>query len=181
MRIYRKLHPFEQWRLRDHLQRLVPEDRRRRFFAGVSDHTIAEHCRRIDWLGAIVVGCFEDGILRGAAELRFETGRVPLAGELALSVETEWQNQGVGTELVRRALLAAGNRGLAALQMVCLAENQRVQRIARRHAIRLVASGGEAEAALAVPRPTQFSLVEEAVAEGIGLFADCWSAFARAA
>jgi RimJ/RimL family protein N-acetyltransferase len=181
MRVFRKLHPFEQWRLAEHLARLSPEDRRRRFFAGVSDDAIQRHCRRIDWLGTVVIGCFEAGVLRGAAELRLETGTLPFAGELALSVETAWQNQGVGTELVRRTLLAAGNRGLASLQMVCLAENHRMQRIAQKHARRLASAGGETEAALAVPLPTQLSLVEEAVAEGIGLLADCWSTLARAA
>lgn len=181
MRVYRKLHPLEQLRLRDHLLRLSPEDRRRRFFAGVSDETIAAHCRRIDWLKAIIVGFFDDGTLRGAAELRLETGRLPFAAELALSVETGWQNQGVGTELVRRALLAAGNRGVASVQMICLAENQRVQRIARKHASRLAASHGEAEAMIPVPLPTQLSFVEEAIGDGVGLIVGCWSELARAA
>jgi RimJ/RimL family protein N-acetyltransferase len=181
MRVYRKLHPFERWRLAEHLVRLSPEDRRRRFFAGVGDEAIGRHCRRIDWLGAVVIGFFEDGVLRGAAELSLETTKLPFAGELALSVESAWQNQGVGTELVRRALLAAGNRGVASLQMVCLAENQRVQRIAQKHAQRLASAGGETEAALAVPLPTQLSLVAEAVEDGIGLLAECWGSLARAA
>jgi RimJ/RimL family protein N-acetyltransferase len=180
MHIYRKLCPFEQWRLRDHLLRLAPEDRRRRFFAGVSDATIAAHCRRIDWLTAIVIGVFEDGTLRGAAELRLETGNLPLQAELALSVETDWQNRGVGTELVRRALLAAGNRGVVSLQMICLAENQRVQNIARKHTSRLASSGGETEAAIPVPLPTQLSFIEEVVADGFGLVR-CWGDLARAA
>ena len=181
MRVFRKLHPYEQWRLAEHLVRLGPEDRRRRFFAGVSDATIAAHCRRIDWLSAIVTGFFDDGVLRGAAELRLDTARLPFAGELALSVEAGWQAQGVGSELVRRALMAAGNRGVGSLQMVCLAENQRVQRIAQKHALRVVSAAGETEAALAVPLPTQLSLIEEAIADGIGLLADCWTTLARAA
>lgn len=181
MHIFRKLYPFEAWRLGEHLLRLDAEDRRRRFFAGVSDATIEAHCRRIDWLRAVVIGFFADGVLRGAAELRLETGNLPFAAELALSVETAWQNEGVGTELVRRALLAAGNRGAASLQMVCLAENQRVQRIARKHTGRLVWSGGESEAAIPVPLPTQLSLVAEAVDDGMGLVVGCWSELARAA
>lgn len=181
MRIFRKLYPTEQWRLAQHLLRLEPEDRRRRFFAGMSDGAIAAHCRRTDWLKTLVIGCFEDGVLRGVAELRIEIGNLPFVAELALSIETDWQSEGVGTELVRRALLAAGNRGVALLQMICLAENQRVQRIARKHTDRLASGAGESEAAIPVPLPTQLSLVAEAVDDGMGFIVGCWNGLARAA
>lgn len=65
--------------------------------------------------------------------------------------------------------------------MVCLAENQRVQRIARKHASRIAASQGEAEAAIPAPLPTHLALVEEAVGDDVGLFVGCRSELARAA
>ena len=37
MRVFRKLMPYEIWRLREHLLRLTAADRRLRFFAGVND------------------------------------------------------------------------------------------------------------------------------------------------
>jgi GNAT superfamily N-acetyltransferase len=170
MRVFRKLHPLEQRQLRDHLLRLDREDRRRRFVGGVSDAAIAERCRRIDWLRTMVIGFFEDGVLRGAAELSLEDRRrYPPAAELALSVESAWQDQGIGSELVRRTLLAAANRGIVSVQMLCLAENQRIQRIAIKHSGRIGHQHGELEAAIAVPLASHLSLVEEAVSDGIGL------------
>jgi GNAT superfamily N-acetyltransferase len=170
MRVFRKLHPFEQGQLRDHLLRLDPEDRRRRFFGGMSDAAVAERCRRIDWLRTMVIGFFEDGVLRGAAELSLEDRRrFPPAAELALSVESAWQDQGIGSELVRRMLLAAANRGIVSVQMLCLAENHRIQRIAIKHSGRLWHQHGELEAAIDVPFASHLSFVEEAVADGIGL------------
>jgi hypothetical protein len=87
MRVYRKLFPTEAGRLRDHLLRLAPVDRHRRFFAGVSGAAIDEHCRRIDWLRMMAIGFFEDGVLRGAAEIALDGGLIPRQAELALSIE----------------------------------------------------------------------------------------------
>lgn len=167
MRVFRKLAPFESWRLRDHLLRLDAEDRLKRFSGAVGEAFIAEHCRRIDWLNAVVIGCFEDGVLRGAAELWPDT---PLAGraELAVTVERPFQNRGIGTALLGRAVTVAGNRAVRSLYMICLLDNRRIQHIARKFDGALTLHDDQAEADITVPYPTQLSLWEEAAADGFG-------------
>jgi GNAT superfamily N-acetyltransferase len=176
MRVYRKLFPTEAARLRDHLLRLDPVDRHRRFFAGVSDAAIDEHCRRIDWMRTLAIGFFDDGVLRGAAEIALDGGLIPRQAELALSIEGPWQEQGIGTELMRRAILTASNRAVASIYMLCLSDNRRMQSIAKKFDGRLGFRDGEADAQLDVPPATQLSLAAEALGDGFGLFALWWDA-----
>lgn len=170
MRVFRNLAPFETWRLKQHLLRLSSDERRLRFSGAVGEHFISDHCDRIDWLRAVVIGAFEDGILRGAAELQLETG-VPGRAELAITVEAAWQDQGIGTELLSRTITIAANRAMRSIYMICLLDNRRMQHVARKFADRLVFVEGQAEADLAVPFPTHASLWLEAASNGIGLIA----------
>ena len=72
------------------------------------------------------------GTLRGAAELRPIGGRLSKQAEAAFSVETDWQSHGVGSALLERTLLTARNRGIRHLHMACLADNRRMQQLARK-------------------------------------------------
>lgn len=168
MRVFRKLLPYEIWRLREHLLRLSAADRRWRFFAGVGADFIADHCRRIDCRWALVIGYFEAGVLRGAAELHLAG---PLGGraELAVTVESAWQDRQIGTELLGHAITIAENRGVRAVEMICLLDNHRMQHIARKFTGRLDIVDNRAEANLMVPYPTQISLWQEAAMDGMGL------------
>jgi len=166
MYVYRKLVPAEIGLFHDHLLRLTPEDRHCRFSGLVSDARIAEYCANIDWFRAIIVGCFIDGALRGVAELRLDDPRLGWRAELAVTVESEWQSRGIGTELLRRAITICRNRAIRSIYMICLVANQRMQRIARRFEGDLVIVDGEAEAQVALPFPDPFTLVREALEEG---------------
>ncbi len=168
MRVFRKLLPYEIWRLSEHLLRLTAEDRRLRFFAGVNDDYIANHCRHIDGLHAVVIGFFESGVLRGAAELHLASDFGPRA-ELAITVERAWQAHHIGTELLGHAITIAENRGVRTIAMVCLLDNRRMQHIARKFTARLEIVDDQAEAQLKVPFPTQLSLWQEAAMDGMGL------------
>jgi GNAT superfamily N-acetyltransferase len=170
MRTFRQLNPFESWRLSEHLLRLGAEDRQLRFCGSVGDTYILAHCDKIDWLRAVIIGFFEDGVLRGAAELQLETG-VPGRAELAVTVEPQWRDLGIGTELLRYAITLAGNRAMRSLYMICLLDNHRMQHIARKFTDRLTVREDEAEADLTVPFPTHVTLWEEAATEGMGLLA----------
>jgi RimJ/RimL family protein N-acetyltransferase len=168
MRVFRKLLPYEIWRLREHLLRLTLADRRLRFFAGVNDDYIDSHCRRLDALRAIVVGFFEDGVLRGAAELHL-AGDFAGRAELAITVESDWQGHHIGTELLGHAITVAENRGMRTIEMVCLIDNRRMQHVARKFTDRLDVVDDQAEAHLKVPYPTQLSVWQEATMDGLGL------------
>ena len=179
MRVYRKLFPFDLAQFRAHLLRLSPGDRRCRFFGGISDAGIADYCARIDWYRTAIIGCFDGGTLRGAVELHSAAPLVMRAAEVAVTVEPDWQDRGIGTDLLRRAIVFARNRGLAAISMLCLTDNRRMQAIARKLDSALSFAEGDVAADLRLPFPTQVSLLEEAFADGAGLFGAWWDCIAE--
>ncbi len=174
MRVFRKLLPFEWPHLRDHLLRLSREDRMSRFTGYVADEVVAAHCARLDWRRTAVIGFFEAGVLRGAAELAWDDPRLGWRAELAVTVERPWQDQGTGTELARRAIVICRNRALRSIYMICLLDNRRMQHIARKFEGSLAFIDGQAEADIVVPYPSQATLFEEVVADGTALFATWW-------
>jgi RimJ/RimL family protein N-acetyltransferase len=178
MRVFRKLLSYEIGRLREHLLRLSPADRRLRFFAGIGEEPIADHCRRIDFMRAVIIGFFEGGVLRGAAELYFG-GPAGACAELAFTLEAAWQDQHIGTDLLNLAIMVAENRGVRTVEMICLLENHRVQHIVHKFNGRLDMVDDQAEANLTAPFPTQLSLWEEAAMEGMGLITGWLEAFLR--
>ena len=128
----RKLWISEADKYRDHMLRLDPASRHNRFGGGVSDDFIHRYVNLSISLDAVVHGFFVDGVMRGAAELRPLGSRFPRQAEAAFSVEKPWQGHGVGSVLLRRTLLAARNRSFLLLHMACLADNRRMQQLARK-------------------------------------------------
>ena len=57
--------------------------------------------------------------------------------------EADWQSHGVGSALLERTLLTARNRGIAHLHMACLADNRRMQQLARKFDAELSFDFGE--------------------------------------
>jgi GNAT superfamily N-acetyltransferase len=117
---------------RDHLLRLDKDSRRNRFGGAVSDEFIENYIELSLSLDAVIHGFFVDGILRGVAELRPLGDGFADEAEVAFSIETPWQSNGVGTALLERTLLAARNRGIKLLHMACLVNNARMIELARK-------------------------------------------------
>jgi GNAT superfamily N-acetyltransferase len=159
----RKLWVGEAELYRGHLLRLDAESRRNRFGGAVSDDFIRGYCESGALRGAIIYGFFVDGVLRGGAELRL----LEPAGdaEVALSIERIWQSQGVGAALLEHLLLAARNRRINRLHMLCLAENRRMQQLARKFGAELSFQSGSATGEVEAPRPTPLSIMRELVAD----------------
>jgi len=154
---------------RQHLLRFDAESRRNRFGGAVSDEFIGRYAQSSALSGAVISGFFVDGVLRGAAELRL----LEHAGdaEAALSVERAWQSRGVGTALLERVLLAARNRKIEHLHMLCLAENRRMKQLARKFDAQLNFQSGSVIGELKAPSPTPISVMRELVADGTDLAA----------
>jgi hypothetical protein len=70
--------------------------------------------------------------------------------------------------LLERTLLAARNRGLKFLHMACLADNKRMQQLARKYDAELSFDFGSVVGEVATPRPTPLSLMREMLADGHG-------------
>ena len=75
---------------------------------------------------------------------------------------------GVGSMLLERTLLAARNRGLKFLHMACLADNKRMQQLARKFDAELSFDFSSVVGEVATPRPTPLSLMREILADGHG-------------
>jgi GNAT superfamily N-acetyltransferase len=163
--LIRKLWIGESARYRDHLLRLDVQSRHSRFGAGVADDFIRNYVETTFGLGAVVHGYFSDGILRGAAELRPLGPGFRREAEAAFSIEPDWQSHGIGSALLDRTLLAARNRGIKTLHMACLANNRRMQELARKFAAELSFDFGEVVGQVAAPRPTPLSVLRELVAD----------------
>ncbi len=166
--VVRKLWIGEADKYRDHLLRLDPTSRRNRFGGGVSDDFIRDYVDLTNSLEAVVHGFFIDGEMRGAAELRQLGVRLPRQAEAAISVEQPWQSHGVGSVLLRRTLLAARNRGYRLLHMACLADNRRMQQLARKFDAELSFDFGSVVGEVESWRPNPLSVMQELMADSHG-------------
>ena len=163
--LVRKLWVGEADAYRDHLLRLDPESRHRRFSGAIGDEIVARHAATISEIGVVVHGFFVDGILRGAAELRHIGSPFATEAEAAFSIERPWQSHGIGTELLERTLLSARNRGIKAMHMQWLPENQRMQQLARKFEAEIKFDFGTVLGEVDPPRFTPLSLLREAVVD----------------
>lgn len=164
----RKLWPAETDKFRDHLLRLDKESRRMRFAHGVTDAFIEDYAHRMSDMGGTVYAHIVDGVVRAAAELRKLGDIWGQEAEAAFSVEKVYQDQGIGTELMGRVILAARNRGVQRLYMSCLAENDSMQAIARKYEADLRFEYGVVIGELVPQGPNYFSLLAEAVEDRVG-------------
>jgi RimJ/RimL family protein N-acetyltransferase len=184
----RKLWPAETDKFRDHLMRLDKESRHLRFTHSVSDAFIESYAARVSDrmsdMSAIVYGYFVDGAVRAAAELHKLGTTWGKHAEAAFSVEEPYQNEGLGTELMGRVIRAARNRGVEHLYISCLAENTKMQAIARKHEANLRYELGDVVGDIVPPAPSYISMFMEAVEDRVGLMTavlDLQERFVRAA
>jgi len=166
--VIRKLWIGEAAKYRDHLLRLDPGSRHNRFGGGVSEDFIRNYFDLSVALEAVVHGFFIDGEMHAAAELRPLGLRFPRQAEAAISVEKPWQSHGVGSALLRQTLLIARNRGIRQLHMACLAENHRMQQLARKFDAELSFDFGNVVGEVESSRPTPLSVMRELMADGHG-------------
>jgi len=153
----------EKDKFRDHLLRLDRDSRRMRFGMAVSDDFIIDYASRLGEMRCVVYGFFAGGEMRAAAEMRKIGESWSTDAEGAFSVEKDFQNRGIGTELLGRIIRAARNRGVSRLYMNCLAENHKMQRLCRKYEAELHFDHGEVVGRVLPALPTYISIWEEAV------------------
>jgi RimJ/RimL family protein N-acetyltransferase len=174
VRVFRKLWPQDADEFRAHLLRLSREQRACRFGRAVSDDWIMRYCASTDWIRSVTLGCWIAGELRGLAELKVLDRVWPRWAELALSVECDVEGQGIGTELFRRLVVIARNRGIVRAYMLCLPENHRVQRIVRKLQPSVAYHGGQIECEIALSLPDPLSITAELYDDGSALMLSLW-------
>lgn len=138
-----------------------------RFNGGVSNEFIDAYCRGLPGASSMVLGCYSEGILRGAAELFILTDNSPRRScEIALSVEADFQGRSIGTSLVRRMLVLAFNRRVRTMHVIYTPGNKRMANIVRRFGAGLATDGAQVDAILDVPQPDDLSIFLEAMTGG---------------
>ncbi|MEQ1578011.1 MAG: GNAT family N-acetyltransferase [Hyphomicrobium sp.] len=160
--VVRRLWPAESAMFRDHLLRLDAVSRRMRFAHGVSDSFICGYADHMSETGALTYAYVEDGEVRAAAELKQVGGHWGQDAEAAFSVEGPHQDRGLGTELLGRVIRAARNRGIHHVILNCLAENERMQAVAKKHDAGLRIEQGEVTGEIIPEASGYFSFLEEA-------------------
>ena len=140
----RRLWAGEAELYRQHLLRLDAGSRRNRFCGVVSDDFIRRYAEPSALRSAFIYGFFVDGVLRGAAELRL----LEPAGEAEAEVSVE---------------------NVERLHMLCLAENRRMQQLARKFDAELSFQSGSVTGEMKAPHPTPMSVIRELMADGTDL------------
>jgi GNAT superfamily N-acetyltransferase len=166
--LIRKMWAVEARRYRDHLLRLDEASRHNRFGGNVPDAFLWSYADLALGIDTVIHGFFVNGTMRGAAELRAIGQPAGREAEAAFSIEKPWQSHGVGSALLARTLLAARNRGIKFLHMACLANNERMQQLARKFDAELSFDFGSVVGEVHTPRPTPLSVMREIVAESHG-------------
>lgn len=163
---FRKLWSSDSTALKAHLLRLDPESRRMRFGTPVSDYFIEQYAQNALGSHSVAHGYFVDGVLRGVAELRGFRGVAGGEAEAAFSVEKNFQNRGIGTELFSRTVLAARNRGISKLFVNFLSQNARMQAIAKKFdaVVTYDSDGGHAQ--IEAPHANPLSIWKEMLTDG---------------
>ena len=164
----RKLWPAESGKFRDHLLRLDTASRRNRFAHAVSDSFIADYADRMSENGAVLHGYFDGAELRAVAELRKIGDTWGEHAEAAFTVEAPYQEQGIATDLLGRVIRSARNRGVRHLVMSCLADNAKMQAVARHHDAELRFESGEVVGDIVPETANPVSLLAEAVEDRMG-------------
>ena len=139
-----------------------------RFAHSVSDAFIEDYSTRMSDMGSIVFAYTEGQDVHAAAELRKLGDRWGDEAEAAFSVELAYQDHGLGSELMGRVIRSARNRGIHRLYMSCLAENSKMQAIARKHEAELKFEYGEVIGEILPETPNYFSILAEAVEDRVG-------------
>jgi len=172
--VFRKLWPQDAGAFTAHLLRLDPEQRAFRFGRAVGDEWIRGYCAGTDWARSVTLGCWIAGELRGVAELKILDPLWSRTAEAALSVERAFEGRGIGTELFRRGMLIARNRGIVRAYMLCLPENHRVQHIARKLQPQVVHNSDQIECEIALTPANPLSIAAEICDDGCALVLSLW-------
>jgi len=129
--------------LRDHLLRLDRESRRDRFHGFLDDDFIERYAAKCGSDGTAIIAYFDDGVVRGAAELHPPDASPDSVPEIAFSVERTVRRRGVGSRLFRELIAEADRRGYESLRITTGADNKAMRALARKFGAQLTFDHGE--------------------------------------
>ena len=162
-----KLPKNEFHRYRTHLLSLDEESRYMRFGFHIKNDTINELCSKweLNPDDHKIFAIENDNLeVVAVAHLSLEDD-IP---ELAFSVFKEYQGQGMGDALMKRAIEYCQNRGIKHGCMVCLGTNDKIKNLARKNQVLVVTEQGDSHGEIEIPSPTPISYWKEYVEDNLG-------------
>src|ERR1700749_1489791 len=128
---------------RDHLLRLDRSSRRDRFHGFMDDSFIERYAEKCANDGTTIIALFENGAVRGAAELHPPEQSPDSLPEIAFSVEASVRRRGVGSILFRKLIPEARAKGYKSLRITTGAQNDAMRALAGKFGAHLVLRHGE--------------------------------------
>ncbi|WP_213774636.1 GNAT family N-acetyltransferase [Bradyrhizobium sp. dw_78] len=153
--------------LRDHLLRLDRTSRYDRFHGFMDDGFIERYARKCAEDGTVIIAYFEDGVVRGAAELHPPEQSPDSQPEIAFSVEASVRRRGVGSILFRKVITEARARGYRNLRITTGAQNEAMRALANRFGAHLTFRHGESTGTIDLAQHGQPEIIWPAFAGAI--------------
>ena len=141
--------------LRDHLLRLDRAGRHDRFHGFIDDSFIEGYAEKCANDSTIVIAYFEDGVVRGAAELHPPEQSPDSLPEIAFSVEAPARRRGVGSFLFRQLIAEARAKGYRKLRITTGAQNVAMRALANKFGAHLTFGQGESTGTIDVIKHDQ--------------------------
>jgi GNAT superfamily N-acetyltransferase len=153
--------------LRDHLLRLDRNSRHDRFHGFMDDSFIERYAERCANDGTIVIAFFENGVVRGAAELHPPDQSPDSLPEIAFSVEASVRRRGVGSVLFRKLIREARAKGYESLRITTGAQNDAMRALASKFGAHLTFRHGESTGTIDLSQQDDTVLAPPAVTTAV--------------
>lgn len=154
-----------------HLKFLTPEDRYTRFGFVAGEDAIDRLILNILYNSSAhhIFSYYQDEHIVGFGHLVKDGDD----WELAVSVEKEYQGQGIANELMKHMIAWGKTHGVNAVFMHCIHDNKKIQHLAKKHGLKAVdRTAGEITAKIQLPAPTVFDYTQNFVREQTELATD---------
>lgn len=155
----------------EHMLSLGEEDRRLRFGTRLADSGIQRYVESLDFTRDGLFGVFDQHLrLRAFCHMAVLEYEGVMAGELGLSVDSDYRGHGLGSLLFARACNHARVKGIERVFIHCLLENKSMLNIALKAGMEVDSGGGECEAHLCLPPAWTGTRIQEALHEQLAVF-----------
>ena len=136
-----------------HLKELTANDRYTRFGHAANDYSIDQLILNVLYKKSHnhLFTARKNGIIMGFGHIASDGDD----WELAVSVEHQYQNQGVAGELIEFMISWGKVHGIHSVDMHCINDNKKSQHLAHKHGLRMIERlGTELTARVQLPKPT---------------------------
>ena len=154
-----------------HLKALTPEDRYTRFGYTITDYSIDQLILKVLYNKSHnhLFTAKKNSIIIGFGHVASEGND----WELAVSVDQEYQGQGVAGDLIKFMIDWGKVHGIHSVYMHCINDNKKIQHLAHKHGLRMIErTGSELTACVELPDATPADYTKDFMREQHDLMLD---------